>query len=272
MSQSFLLSAHGSDISVLSLSSSQTHNSFSIGTPESISALTISATDPDRLCVITTAGSLSLWYWKSGKRIGVGKPFETIQRVEFFEACHGDRVQKAVACLRRREDGIMQILTTVLDENDLSSQAKEVTILETSLPVTELRVSQSGMVVFALARRRLLVGRTTITPDANCVCEYDWREIVLPFEPTTLDIREYSKFLNRPRHESATRISNSVDLAVGNFDGSILVYGDIANTLWETDDAQQDCVPDSLVSQRLHWHREGPGSLRWSKDGRYLSA
>jgi NET1-associated nuclear protein 1 (U3 small nucleolar RNA-associated protein 17) len=264
---SYLVSAYGNDVSIFSLATSQVYTSFSIGKLGRISGLHIFGTDPLSLYVFTTTGSLSLWNWKSSKQLRTWKAIGDVHHFEFYETRYTGGVRKGIAFLRQKKDGRSQISTSMLDEGDSSHQLQDTVILDTSMPVTELKVSPSGMAIIALGGHHLLVGRAAGSQTLSGVCEYDWREIVLPFETTALDIREHLNLPPQSGNGSAAGKSGAVDLALINNEGSILVFCDIANTPWEASDAHQARFTDLLVSQRLHWHREGADSLRWSKDG-----
>ena len=77
--------------------------------------------------------------------------------------------------------------------------------------------------------------------------KYTWREVVLPTQATCFDIQG----------------SDSIDLAVGTANGSILVYQNVLETLFGKGSDKKSSP------RKLHWHREACNTLRWSKDGVY---
>ena len=86
--------------------------------------------------------------------------------------------------------------------------------------------------------------------------EYEWREYRLPVKHITcMDVRESQAAV-------PGEIANmSIDIAVGDASGVILVYNDVLSSI------SRESTSGLPLLQRLHWHREAVTSLRWSRDG-----
>jgi NET1-associated nuclear protein 1 (U3 small nucleolar RNA-associated protein 17) len=228
-----------------------------------ILGLKLSPSRPEHLYVVTSSGTLVQWDWEAGKELAV---YETFQKTISFEIC-----RMASFYIREKKDGRRQISISPLDGVPSSKQLRESIVLETTKPISTLKVLQGGRVLIACDGQHVIIGSSDSSRSLADSPVYIWREIRLPVKITCLDVRENPS----PSESIATSATSSdepvtVDLAVGDTNGTILVYHDIANILRRTETmggTQKKSLP---LLRKLHWHREGVSSLRWSRDGKFL--
>ena len=141
-------------------------------------------------------------------------------------------------------------------------------VLETSTPLSDLKVIAGGKIIVAWAGDRLLVGNTAtpLTTSSFGSAKYVWREVKLPVCATCLDIR-FTPPSGKQSAKSSARASNlgKLDVALGESGGSILMYYDILNRLLQRENGETE---NNLVSNRLHWHRKAVKAVKWSRDGK----
>ena len=149
------------------------------------------------------------------------------------------------------------------------------TLLKSTNPITHFKVSEGGKHIVASAGQRLIVGIThEPNPPVLKDLSYTWREIECSEYITSLD----AWINNANAAPTDTRSSKSassgsrgprfLNITVGGLKGSIFVYQDLLGKLIRKEKKPNAPAP---VAQRLHWHRNGVGAVKWSMDGMYLS-
>ncbi|KAJ5339076.1 hypothetical protein N7452_005804 [Penicillium brevicompactum] len=233
-------------VQVIATSTSRITRTIQLEAGQTIIGLNICPQNQDNLYVFTSAGSISKWNWTTGKRIARWET--TSKTIATSLASIGKEEDKSSLCFSiiSPKGGKRQISVSPLGDEKIQG----VTILETSQKLNFIKVTGNGRVVLASDGYHLFLG-TSSGPELEnlATVQYAWREVMLPVQGVSYDIQG----------------SESIDLAIGTANGSILIYQNILDTLFGKDSGEKKAAP-----RKLHWHREACNTLRWSKDGNYI--
>lgn len=234
---------------------------FQPGDGHRIVGYKLSPIDQAHLYIFTSAGSVSKWEWISGKEISRWNGNREVMSVDSaFYQSENDTSLVAYS-VQKRKDGKREV--TVLDLGD--GRKPENVALETHTRISDIKVARQGRVIVAYGGPHIAVGTANARQsDVEQPIQYTWREVSLPTNITCLDVRE-SEISTRRGHQGIkdNESSDSVDLVVGEADGSILIYHDIMSIFLCNKDGGKGSAP-----RRLHWHRGLVSAIRWSKDGK----
>ncbi|KAL2009279.1 hypothetical protein VTN00DRAFT_7473 [Thermoascus crustaceus] len=261
----------GSAVHVFSMSTSRLFRIMRMKSSQKVIGYKLSPENQEHLYISTSSGSVSKWDWVSGKQISL---WETSRKTISAEICFielENMVRSVSYFLREQKDGRREISISPLEEELPSGKPYEVTALETTKRIRDLKVSRRGQVVIVCDGQRLFVGNTSIC-DVRSLgsIHYTWREVVLPVNVTCLDLRESLPTDSTTERSKARTAPTSADLVLGESGGSILVYHDIVNSLTRNEDMYEGEGKSGSVLRRLHWHRGPVSVVRWSRDGNYL--
>lgn len=218
-----------------------------------MTGIKISPLDPQHIYVSTSSGKLVRMNWEANTRAG--------KWTHLGEAVCGDIVpfdtqgKEYIAYFAAIKRGSAQCAITVntISPSQQADIPTKTVVLEKTKFVHQMQVLQNGHVIVACAGQHAVIGTLNEKQHKNSpFSEYVWREVRLPVSRvTSFDARE---------------AGSSVDLAIGEASGAILLYQDILN-VQNRGDIAKNGLP---LLQRLHWHREAVSSVRWSKDGKLL--
>lgn len=142
------------------------------------------------------------------------------------------------------------------------------TILKSSDPIMNLEVLSGGNVLVASAGRRLIIGQRTNTATSSLRdLIYNWREVECPEWISSLNARFTNDEVVPLGSKSGTTMSlttGALDIATGGLQGSVFIYRNILGELIQKEREKRAAPP---VAQKLHWHRNGVGAIKWSADG-----
>jgi NET1-associated nuclear protein 1 (U3 small nucleolar RNA-associated protein 17) len=147
-------------------------------------------------------------------------------------------------------------------------QTEAHTLLKSSEPIMNLNIQGEADVLVASFGRRLMIGAlnsSSIQPLKDML--YTWREFDCSEWISSLEARFHIHSVglaNTKGDGSSFLEAGSVDIAVGGIQGSIFIYRDILRDLVRKERKKQLAPP---VAERLHWHRNGVGAVKWSADG-----
>ncbi|KAL4897389.1 hypothetical protein BDV59DRAFT_43998 [Aspergillus ambiguus] len=257
--EQYLIVGVDNGVNVYSASTSRLFRTLKLNTHHRVVGYNLHSTTKERLYIFTADGTVSEWDWSTAMQVArweVGK--KTIS-AELSSRDSGTDAPISVLSLRRRKDGIKEVVLTYLDVESSESSV----ILETELPVEHVKSSGSSGVVIAYGGHYILLGVTSSTPDR---VQYSWREMALPVDITCLDIRCIPQ-PSQARGQHATRPLETVDIVLGEPGGSMLVYYDILSLFMVGSGGEGE---KTLNPRRLHWHRDPVSAVRWSRDGNYV--
>ena len=144
------------------------------------------------------------------------------------------------------------------------------TLFKSTNPITNLNVLNEGEVLVASAGRRLVIGQRTGAIALSLKdLTYTWREVECPEWITSLNARFMNDAVAPLGSKVGTALSlatGALDIATGGLQGSIFVYRNLLGELIQKEKKKRGGAP---VSQKLHWHRNGVGAIKWSADGMF---
>jgi NET1-associated nuclear protein 1 (U3 small nucleolar RNA-associated protein 17) len=250
----YLFLSRGDAIQVYSMSTHRPVKTLTTKDASHVTGLKLVPSDSQHLYVSTSSGKLIRWNWDTSKEVTARSNFLKIISYEIVSVkAQGDEERVAYFAIKDTKSGGRCNIITNADWNN----SADITILQSTSHINQLRVLQGGQVVVACGRQHITIG--TLRPSSSKKgqnTDYEWKEFRLPVKQITcLDVQE-----TRPA-EGNSNAATSINIAVGDASGAILVYNDALNTI------NGNGASGLPLLQRLHWHREPVASLRWSRDG-----
>ena len=233
-----------------------------------MSALALSAVDSDSIYVATTDGTVLLWNWVTGQRLGRWELQCHITGL--WTTVESSVTEDTVFTVDRSKDRKHHTITAHrLRYGPDASRTASISLFEPQYSVQGLKVLSRGDVIIAVFQHSLAVGQLNCKKDHTFEEKsYIWREINCANEITCYDacITPKRKFKAK---DYPTSTNVYVDVVIGTVKGSIFIYSDLSNKLI-SHSKQNDGkhVPSYLDPRRFHWHREAVGTVKYSRDGR----
>ncbi|KAG0153061.1 hypothetical protein PDIDSM_2020 [Penicillium digitatum] len=236
-------------VQVFATSTSRLSRTLQMESGQQIIGFSICPEDQESLYIFTSSGSTSKWNWSSGKRIARWETTCTTFSTSLASVGKEGCTAAVSFSIISQKDGKRHISINTLGDKKIQGTT---TALETSQKINSIKVTPDGRVIIASDGKHLFVGATTSAElETLETAQYAWREVTLPVNATCFDIQIQG--------------SESIDLAVGESGGSILIYQNVLNGLLDKDFSDKRSSP-----RKLHWHRGSVNTVRWSKDGNYI--
>ncbi|MCJ1474013.1 hypothetical protein MMC13_002671 [Lambiella insularis] len=236
----------------------------------SITGFALSDVDPCHLYVCMNQGLVEKWDWKVGQRLGKWTISSQLFGIAVTSKLPDESAEDLVYTVESRH-GSWTVTGNYLRDMKGQQQTEEHTLLRSVDPITSLRVSNSGGVLVVAAGNRLVTGQLVDPKNATLKdMTYTWREIVCPEWITSMDARmdtDHKYIAKRVADEEEPTASKAMDVVVGGLKGSVFVYQGLLRSLIEKERKPHAAAP---VSRLLHWHRNGVGAVKWSRDGNYI--
>lgn len=234
-----------------------------------LTAFALSASDPSQLYVSLKHGLIEKWDWVEGTRLGKWVISSKIAGLEVTTHSAPAGEEDLVCTVDSK--GTDSMITAHLLRTEFDGRNTEAhTLFKSSDPITNLNLLCQGNVLVASAGHRLIVGQRTST--TNLLLKdllYTWREVEGPEWITSLDARFTNDVVAPLGSRAGTAMSlttGALDIATGGLQGSIFVYRNLLGELIQKEKKKRSAAP---VSQKLHWHRNGVGAIKWSADGTF---
>lgn len=223
-----------------------------------VTGLQLVPSDPEHLYISTLSGKLIQWDWDAGREITTRGNFVKVSLFEIVPLKVQGEEKQGMAYFAVKSKGARYHIAVNTDWAQRKDSGETV-VFDTANAITHFKVVQGGQFIVACARQQLMIG--TLSPKSKgkgVYDEYEWREYRLPVKQITcLDVRESQSAV------LGENTTTSIDIAVGDASGVILVYNDVLSSIG------REGTSGLPLLQRLHWHREAVASLRWSRDGMY---
>lgn len=268
-----LLLAYDASIHVYSTSTSLLIRKLTVTKSEFIVGFVLSSTDVNLLYVATNSGSIHKYDWHKGKHLGRWDISSQIFNLAGSDSAPTPAERDIIYTVDKK--GQWMITAHRLSGKTDASKTELRTLLKSSEPVTALKVLAGGKIIVASSGPRLIIGSSDLTGPASLNdLSYVWREILCPEWITSLDARIPSD-TSQALGSGATGANPSksreatVDIVVGDLKGSIFVYEDVLGKLIRKERRGKSVTGQDLTPQRLHWHRNGVATTKWSLDGVY---
>lgn len=217
------------------------------------------ASDPALLLVATWAGHISLWDWTQGEKIDTWKTSRTLGQILPLPPTM--KVQRVLAVYGGHQQNETTI--SILDLDPASIQPTHtVELLKRKGLNVNIRLFERTGVIVATTRRHVLIGYCPgFGTDDKSPTSFYWRELIVPSTLMSFDARSVDERRagNTPR----------VDIAVGVESGEIMLYEDL---LFKLIGKEKQKTTVDISARILHWHRGPVSSVKWSRDGNYLTS
>jgi NET1-associated nuclear protein 1 (U3 small nucleolar RNA-associated protein 17) len=224
-----------------------------------VTGIKTSPLDPQHIYVSTSSGNLVRVNWESNNEAGKWTRLGEAICCEIIHVNVQDKEHIAYFSVTKKgpEQWVIKVNTFLPSQPGNST---ETVVLESSKLLDRLQVLQDGHAIVACAGQHAVIGTLTQKQNKKSPFSgYVWREVRLPVSKiTSFDARE-------ARAQPSDK-ATSIDLAIGEASGAILLYQDILGG-GSSGDIAKNGLP---LLQRLHWHREAVSSVRWSRDGMLL--
>ena len=209
-----------------------------------------------------STGYIEKWDWQKGKRTNIFQTGYTIANLTHSAGGSQSRIYTV-----ERKKGTWYIVAHRLKTGGPDAKGEIHTLYKLTAPITHLQVLDEGKIIVATAGKRLILG--TIDP-AFPDPTYVWRELECQEWITCFHVRRTG---GKPQHEDKHRNKSkpdnnspsSVDVVIGGLQGSLYVYRDLLGRFLDNEKGKGRGI---AVPQRLHWHRNGVGAVRWVLDGK----
>lgn len=223
-----------------------------------VTGLQLVPSDPQHLYISTLSGKLIQWDWDAGREVTTRGNFAKVSLFQIVPLKVQEEEKQRMAYFAVKSKGARYHIAVNMDWAQRKDSGETV-VFDTANAITHFKVVQGGQFIVACARQQLMIG--TLSPkskEKGVYDEYEWREYRLPVKQITcLDVRESQVAV------LGENTTTSIDIAVGDASGVILVYNDVLSSIG------REGTSGLPLLQRLHWHREAVASLRWSRDGMY---
>ncbi|KAJ5782186.1 hypothetical protein N7457_003960 [Penicillium paradoxum] len=246
--EAYLLVGLDTAVQVFATSTSRLSRTLQMEAGQQIIGFSFCPVDHENLYILTSSGSISKWNWSSGKRIARWETTCTTISTCLASIGKEENTTALSFSITLQKNGKRQVLINTLGNKKIQAT----TALETNQKLNSIKVTRDGQVIVASDGKHLFMGTTTSAELENLeTVQYAWRETTLPVNATCFDIKAHG--------------SGSIDLAVGESGGSILIYQNVLNTFFGKGSSDKRSSP-----RKLHWHRGSVNTVRWSKDGNYI--
>ncbi|KAK8200031.1 hypothetical protein IWZ00DRAFT_448995 [Phyllosticta capitalensis] len=238
-----------------------------------IAAFALSSAHGDRLWVSDAAGFTVLWDWVNGKKLA-----------RWDLSC---RVRGITTAAHDEENGVKSDTVFVSERSDHSTitahrlrrpkdgkNSEAHLLLKTRKNMTGYTIGGQGNVIVASFKDSVMVGKakeTTVTSLKDLT--FIWRELKCQSPITSMDVRVGRQVTTQTPRKSGGSGSpkESVNVAIGCYNGSVYVYEDIVNKLVQVENIKKEnTAPPRLTPRHLHWHRHAVSTVKWSKEGDYI--
>ncbi|KAK2754741.1 hypothetical protein FQN54_006874 [Arachnomyces sp. PD_36] len=254
-------------VQVFSVSTSRLIRVLGTKRRQHVTSFKLSRSNPAHLYVSTHSGNITKWDWSSGDRIRSWETSNHIFDLALGSIEAGDSSMDVLLTLHDQGKGQRAISLSNPEPKSRPRHLDGKVILETASHIGAIQSARNGKVLVVRAGEKMLVGVTSqLAVEDFASVDYVWREITLPTFATCFDIREHTPY----NSSSTTAQSSVVDVIVGESQGSLLIYNDILNTLYQIEQGREVDAKSGLISSRLHWHRNAVKTVRWSRDGNYI--
>jgi len=218
----------------------------------------LAQSDKSHLFVATYSGSISIWDWMTGRKVG---QFHVQSRTRHMVSLDCDAENEYILVL---SDGPQKRCHLTVYAIALSTPKIGATrqVLSRTDILPFLKTFEQGRLLVVGSQDKLLVGyaqspvRSTISS-----LSYTWREVTVPGVITSLDAQ-----INRQQSTPARKVP-VLDVVLGLQSGMIMIFDDHLYKLICKEKGQGH---EDIAARRLHWHRNVVHTVKWSPGQNYV--
>jgi NET1-associated nuclear protein 1 (U3 small nucleolar RNA-associated protein 17) len=178
------------------------------------------------------------------------------------------RRRDVVFTTEKRKDAGWRVTAHELAPPDGNIKIAARTIYTSHYQINFLRTAKEGTVIVGSAGKKLLLGRLRSTEyDTVDKIKYEFRVFGTTDNISTLDLKVSDRTGAENLKNPVLKRTPIVDLVIGDVRGAIFVHNDLLANLIRAQDGK---LPEgvSLAPRKLHWHRQGVRTVKWSLDGK----
>ncbi|KAA8575645.1 hypothetical protein MFRU_020g00400 [Monilinia fructicola] len=167
-----------------------------------------------------------------------------------------------------RKDGGWRITANELTQPDSPIQTVARTIYTSKTPINYLKTAHGGSVLLAASGKSVLLGHVrNLDFDTTDKVRYVFRVFDSTSTIMSLDARVSPRTSTDDRN--IPKKIPVVDVVVGDSRGVIFLHRDLLGNLIQSENKSYASMIN-LVPAKLHWHRKGVQTVKWSLDGNYI--
>ncbi len=208
-----------------------------------------------------TAGSGTDQFWTTSSS---GMIHMTSTTMEFA----GEK-RDVVFTTEPRRDGGYRITAHELTAPGSERPTVAKTIYTSNQPIHILQAAKSGGIVMAASENRVLLGGLRATEFETVEkMKYEFRVFESTDYISSIDVRVSERpTTSKDKKKTKAEKYGIVDVVVGDVKGSIFVHDDL---LYKLTHAEAGKPATDLRPRKMHWHRKGVETVKWSLDGNYI--
>lgn len=236
-----LIAATVREVQLLHLDSSLIVRTHIVPDGRSVLCFSLSATYPDHVDISYDNGAKVQWNWTSGSAIkGTFPGQETI----------------IAMTTANMADGRPDTFYIAQTQGTYTIVGGQKALYSTYRRLRSIQVLEGAQYIIGLGTTALVIGRRKGNGQ-----DYVWTEM-----PTTIPLQCIDARLVKPIASKGKQTNQNPNLvlAIGNSDGQIHLFSDLASLFESPEKAQ---LPSPRI---LHWHREAVSTVKFSRDGNYL--
>ncbi|KXT03073.1 hypothetical protein AC579_2659 [Pseudocercospora musae] len=233
-----LIAATIREVQLLQLSSSLISRTHVVPDGRAVQCFSLSAKYPDHVDIAYDNGAKIQWNWTTGAT---------------SDSTYPGQEAVIASTTTQVSDGLPEsfYISHAHGSYNINAGRK---LYSTYRPIRSIQVTQNASFIICFGTTALILGRRNEQTDT-----YVWLEMPMTVPPQCVDAKA---ILTTSKKNKA--LPAELVLAVGNADGKIHVYSDLASLFGNPHNA---ALP---APRTLHWHREAVSTVKFSRDGNYL--
>ena len=263
----YLIASYAHSVHIYSTSTSLLVRSLPISVDDRVTAYALSNTNPNRLYIATHGGSIILWDWMHGDKLG---RWELGVSIRFLQTAANEAGSNETVFTYEEIEGSYTVSAHRLKSEKEAKKTELQVIMKRDCTLQGFQVHSSGKYVLTSSGNRFILGvanKTDVSSLKDLV--YTWREIKLITDCVFRSLVSQMA-LNPKKYQGKSGSSrDSVNTVFGGLEGEIFVFEDLLAKLKQAEDGKTAKVhqQSALAPRVLHWHREAANTVRWSRDG-----
>lgn len=255
----YLILPTAGGIQIYSTKTSLLVRTLHISEDDPVTSCVLDADDSSHIFLSRLSGMVQLWDWMTGQRQEQWK-FQA-DLLEIVTVVTESPAQYKVLTIHGTSDGESKLIQSFATKSTTMPHA-EVVLLTKRWRVSRCKSVDEGHVLLFSFGQQLVIGQLLPVSKASNEKTYTWREVRVPQPIESMDIRTRQ----RPKIAGSSPVK-MIDVVIGCTDGVILMYEDLLYRLIGRERGIKDI---EILSRRMHWHRQGVNTVKWSRDGNYL--
>ncbi|KAF7195343.1 U3 small nucleolar RNA-associated protein 17, partial [Pseudocercospora fuligena] len=234
-----LIAATIREVQLLHLDNSLISRTHIVPDGRAVQCFSLSAKYPDHVDIAYDNGAKIQWNWTTGAT---------------SDSTYPGQEAVVASTTAHVSDGVPESFYISHAQGSYNINGGRKLLYSTYRPIRSIQVTQNASFIICFGTTALIIGRRKEQTDT-----YVWLEMPMTVPPQCVDAKAILTMSKKNKALPAELV-----LAVGNADGKIHVYSDLASLFGSPHNAT---LPAPRI---LHWHREAVSTVKFSRDGNYL--